>query len=136
MPVETKFQLCNYRDGSFALLPLWFAYLVSPYGLLYLDGVTVVALPKKAADFSLAGTRERRDGNNRRGGFGKNAEHPQFFLERISMCFAGRSHSGNLHVPHGVRRVEDTLSPGVTKYAAEKMLDVAERSGMPRTAHA
>src|ERR1700731_3884893 len=61
MPVEIKFQLCNYRDGSFALLPLWFAYLVSPYGLLYLDGVTVVVLPKKATDFTLAGTHESRD---------------------------------------------------------------------------
>jgi hypothetical protein len=82
---------------SFALLPLWFAYLVSPYGLLYLDGVTVVALPKKAADFSLAGTRERRHRNDRRGGFGKNCQASELLPKayRLGMRFIRRARSAS-----------------------------------------
>ena len=101
--------------------------MVSPYGLLYLDVLTVVALPKKATDFSLAGTRERRHRNDRRGGFGKNCQHPNFFLKRIGVRFTRRARSGNLHFPRRVGRIEHTLSPSITKHAAEKVLDVAER---------
>jgi hypothetical protein len=127
VPVEKKFQLCNHRDGSFALFSLRLAYVISPYRLLYLYGVAVVAFPKKATDFALASTRERRHGDNRCGGFRKNSQHLNFFLERIGMSFTRRTRSGNLHFVHGVRSIEHTLSPGITKYATEKVFDVAER---------
>jgi hypothetical protein len=97
------------------------------YGLLYIDGVTVVALPKESTDFALAGARERRHCDDRRGRFGKNRQHPNFFLKRIGTRFTRRARSGNLHFPHRVGRIEHTLSAGVTKQAAEKVLDVAER---------
>jgi hypothetical protein len=67
MPVEKEFQLRDHRNGSFALLPFRLADLVPPYGLLYLDGETVVALPKESTDFTLAGARESRDSDDRRG---------------------------------------------------------------------
>jgi hypothetical protein len=67
MPVEVKLQLCDHRNGSFALFPLWLAYLVSPHGLLHFGSVTVVVLPKKSTDFTLAGTREHCHRDDRRG---------------------------------------------------------------------
>ncbi|MGB6961577.1 MAG: hypothetical protein WA748_07780 [Candidatus Acidiferrum sp.] len=81
VPIEKKFQLRDHRNGSFALLPFRLAYLVAPHGVLHFDGVTVIVLPKKSTDFTLAGARECRHRDNRRGGFGKNRQHPNFFLQ-------------------------------------------------------
>src|SRR6516225_1022545 len=57
VPVEKKLQLSDHRNGSFALFPLGLSDLVSPYGLLHVDGLTVVAVPNESTDFSLAGSR-------------------------------------------------------------------------------
>ena len=60
VPFEKKPQLCNDRNGSFALLSLRFIYMASPYCLLYPDGKAVVVFPKETADFTLASARECR----------------------------------------------------------------------------
>ena len=56
--------------------------------MLYIDGVTVVALPKESTDFTLAGARERRHRDDRRGGFGAVPEK-SFRAQRLYDVDAG-----------------------------------------------
>src|SRR5258708_1787710 len=85
VPFEKKPQLCNDRNGPFALLSLRFIYMASPHCLLYPDGKAIIVFPKETADFTLASARECRYCDCGSGWFGKDAEHLHFLFKRVCM---------------------------------------------------
>jgi hypothetical protein len=125
--VEKKFQLGNNRSSALALRALWFVHVAPPDGVFDPNFGTIVVLPSESPDLFLSRAGESRRGDHRRGRFGKNGRHLGFFLERVRVGFSGWPRFRNLDIMHRVRVLQHALATRVTKRAAQKVFDVAQR---------
>src|SRR6266851_3633646 len=87
----------------------------------------VVVFPHEPSELPFACPGISRRGDDRRGGIRKDRQHQRFFLKRVCVSLSPRTSLGDFDIVHGIGVVQDPLTARVPKYAAQEVLDVAER---------